>query len=114
MLKRDRERTIAQQYLDPKSYACYDGREVLYGEDWKARKKEVWDRAGGRCEQWIVDWTKPVGSGQRCNGQMHDAHHVEERRKKRDDRMANLKALCRMHHRLAHPEKEPKWSKRQS
>jgi len=89
MIKKDRQATIAKQYLDERSYVCLDGKEVLYGEDWKTRKFDLWQRCNGRCEYYI-----------RCNAEAADPHHIIPRSKGRDDRLSNLQALCRYHHNL--------------
>jgi len=118
MLKRDPEATAAQHFLDPRSYVAPDGRWVLYGEDWEAQKKAVWERGGGRCEKMVderINWyafPKARIEGERCRNEMADPHHKLKRSKKRDDRMENLIGLCRWHHDLAHPEKRPRWTKR--
>lgn len=97
MIQKDRLGTIAQHYLDPKSYLCKDGREVLYGEDWKARKWDLWQRCGGRCEAWL----EIIGIAlNRCTAEAEDPHHLIRRSELRDDRLPNLQALCRFHHDL--------------
>lgn len=92
-MKADVQATEARHFLDPKSYVAKDGREVLHGKDWKARKKELWDRAGGRCEFHYLD-------GRRCIQEAQIPSHIEPRYPKRDDRMTNLKAQCWTHDRL--------------
>ena len=104
----DREETKRRGYSG-KSKVYLDGRERLYGKDWTKRKKEVWVRGGGRCEQ-IVDYTlhKPV-LHVRCRSEMHDPHHIITRGRQRDDRASNLIGLCRLHHELAHKKRNPRW-----
>ena len=101
-MKRDREQTIAKQYLDARSYMTLDGREILYGEDWRARKFDLWQRCGGKCEYFV-----------RCTAEAADAHHIIPRSKGRDDALANLQALCRYHHNLI-DRRKPRWTKRAS
>jgi len=99
-------------YTDPRSKVRPDGSEILYGKDWSRRKQELWDRAQGRCEQFV-----PVNFGQvtireeQCRSEAHDPHHLIKRSKKRDDRLANLRALCRLHHDLLDSRKV-KWTKK--
>lgn len=104
----DREETKRRGYTDPKSKVFFDGRESLAGKDWTKRKKEVWERGHGRCEQRVqLDRLKP-GDGL-CRSEMHDPHHVVKRSRKRDDRLSNLIGLCRLHHELL-DERKPRWS----
>src|SRR6266853_368895 len=91
-MRADREKTIAQQYLDYRSFMRSDGSEVLYEEDWKARVEELRRRCGGRCEE--------EGKYGRCRNEAADPHHVIRRSIRRDDRLENLLGLCRMHHDL--------------
>lgn len=88
-----------KQFLDPRSYVTPDGREVLKGEDWDARVEDLRLRSGGYCEN-----TGHV-PGYRCMALAQDPHHVVRRSVKRDDRLANLQALCRFHHDLLDPRK---------
>lgn len=93
-MKRDVPATEAAGFADKRSYVCWDGREVLAGADWQARKLELWVRCKGRCEQ-------KIGSGLlSCLHEADDPHHIIPRSKGRDDRLANLQALCRYHHNL--------------
>jgi hypothetical protein len=49
--KRDNSETMARNYLDPRSFtALFSGCEILYGKDKEQRRREIWDRAKGRCE----------------------------------------------------------------
>jgi hypothetical protein len=105
-MKADKLLTIAQMYLCPKSYMRSDGSEVLFKEDWDARKKELWQRCGGRCEQLNALYAL------RCRRLADDPHHVIARSKRRDDRLTNLIALCRWHHN-ALDERKPRWTKRE-
>src|SRR5438445_8650144 len=99
-MKIDRAATAAQHYKDPKSYRTLDGREVLYRKDWEQRKLELWERCGGRCE-YRLTWKQGRDTvGVRCQREANDPHHLRARSKGRDDRLNNLQALCRHHHRL--------------
>ncbi len=98
MLKRDKQATEARHFLDPRSYVAQDldcpGREVLYGKDWKARKKELWERAGGQCE-----YLYPQNNA-RCREDCRIPSHIIPRHPKRNDLMNNLKAYCIPHDKL--------------
>lgn len=70
---------------------------------WRARRKEVLERAGGRCEGYVPDH-----HAQRCNGQATDAAHEAPLRSSgtrfdaedvRND-MTNLRALSRACHEI--------------
>ena len=116
-MKADRDKTEAKNFFDRRSYVTPDNREVLYGLDWKQRVGELRERSGGRCE-WMVavirgglgDMTL-TGGHERCRSEAADPDHIMPRRKARDDRLSNLQALCRLHHELKHPEKQPRWRK---
>lgn len=77
-----------------------DGREILTGKDWTNRKREVWERDGKRCTHCF----------RRLRILEFDADHINLRGMsggKRDDRLENLRILCRQCHRDRH---EGKWS----
>lgn len=105
-MKADREKTIAQMYLDPASFMRAAGSEVLYGEDWKRRKVELRERCNGKCEYY----RDSTGLFEQCQVEAADPHHVIPRSKGRDDRLSNLQALCRFHHDLL-DKRKPRWSK---
>ena len=112
MALHDNEAKARLGYKDKRSRVYADGRERLYGADWAKRKKELWERSGGRCEQMVassvselVEQTLCERGGERCRSEAHDPDHVIKRSRQRDDRLSNLKALCRLHHDLKHPEK---------
>jgi hypothetical protein len=104
---RDNEEKKKRGYTNDKSIVWMDGREKLYGEDWTKRKEELFNACGGRCQQ--IDPCPSFGVvDKRCttwfaNIKQMDAHHVQKRSKNRDDRMRNLLALCRYHHRKLDP-----------
>jgi len=101
--------TIAQHYLDWRSFMRSDGSEVLYGEDWDARVADLRRRSGGQCEQQLEVTTKwmegdlvktSLARMERCRCEAADPHHIIRRSVRRDDRLSNLQALCRYHHDL--------------
>ena len=94
----DKELKAARGYFEPKSIVFSDGRERLVGCDYAKRKRELWARAGGRCEYFV-----------RCTAVGEHPHHVQKRSLGRDDRLENLKLLCGYHHRMMHPEKQLRW-----
>jgi hypothetical protein len=99
-MKADRQATEAAHFLDPDSFVFKDGREWLRNKDWEARKQELWDRAGGKCED-IVPY-----SNLRCSQEGIHPHHLRKKSVAHDDRLANLMLICADHHRLMHPEKQ--------
>ena len=90
-------------YKHPRSKVRLDGSEVLVGNDWQIRKRQLWDQASGRCEAITSD-------GERCRSEGHDPHHIVPRGKRRDDRLINLRLVCRMHHQLL-DRRKLMWSK---
>ena len=101
-MKRDREATLMARFDDARSFIFKDGRELLVGLDWQARKHELFVRSGGICEYRNSD-------GVRCRNSADDPHHIIPRSKQRDDRLKNLQALCRYHHDLL-DERKPQWT----
>lgn len=109
-VRKDREATLMGRFEDARSWVDKQGRERLVGLDWRNRKEELFKRCGGRCEQ--ITWMRDTPSGPRftgcyarCASSADDAHHIIPRSKGRDDRLANLQALCRYHHDLLDPRK---------
>jgi 5-methylcytosine-specific restriction endonuclease McrA len=97
----DFDATKASKFADEWSKVLLDGSERLVGDDWRARKQELWDRAKGQCEYQI-----PLATGfERCRREGCDAHHIVPRSDGRDDRLTNLQLLCRRHHQLVDPRK---------
>ena len=95
---KDTDAKVRLGYVEPKSVVWLDGREKLAGRDWEARKRELWERCGGKCE-----FIMPIFGGTahvRCRQVANDPHHKIRRSVSRDDRLANLMALCRFHHDL--------------
>lgn len=100
-MKSDRQATEARHFKSPKSYVSRDGRDVLLGkEDWDDRKKELWDRAEGRCE--YTERLKFNGLKQRCSREGQIPAHIIPRKDitQRDDRLTNLMLYCIEHDRL--------------
>jgi len=119
-MKRDVQATEAKHFFSPKSYVAKDGREVLFGLDWKQRVGELHERSGGRCEGeievevWDSHLQHAYSSGfaqVRCTREAAHPHHRIKRSKSRDDRMKNLIALCFECHLAEHPEKRQMWRK---
>ncbi len=90
---RDEVAKCERGYKDPRSIVRSDGTEKLVGKDWALRKVELRARCEGRCERLLSD-------GTRCRNEAADPHHMKARSKGRDDRLANLIALCRGCHNL--------------
>ena len=101
MKRKDDQATMDQQFLSPDSYVTMDGREILAGKDWTARKYMVWCRAHGKCEI------------KGCSNAMDDAHHIIPRSKGRNDLLENLMAICRHHHILI-DRRQVRWSRQSS
>ena len=107
MSHKDPQLKAERGYTDKRSYVRVDGSEVLYGKDWTQRKREVWERGGGRCER-MVGWDYRCRV--RCRSEMHEPHHINPRWPKRDDRAFNLIGLCRLHHSLL-DRRKPRWTR---
>ena len=102
MLAKDPQLKHERGYKDKRSYVRNDGSEVLFGKDWKKRKAELWERCGGKCEFRI----QPL---LRCSTEAQDPHHRIKHWPRRDDRLSNLWALCRFHHKLF-DKRKPRWT----
>ena len=104
---RDEEAKKRLGYKDPRSKVRPTGEEILFGADWKRRKKELWFRCGGQCEYEI----RP---GVRCPNDCHDpCHDPIPRAHGRDDRLSNLKGGCRDCHRKNDvQQRELRWRKK--
>lgn len=98
MPKRDMQATEAKHFKEAGSFVFKDGREWLEGRDWDARRMELLERCGGRCEYTYQE--KTDNPAHRCTQDAADAHHKVLRSVSRDDRMSNLMAVCRPHHEL--------------
>ena len=102
MPKADRQATEAKRFKDSNSFVFKDGREWLEGADWDARRFELLQRCRGMCEyEW--EGASINGNGPlklRCRRDAEDPHHKILRSIARDDRLSNLMAVCRHHHRV--------------
>lgn len=70
-------------------------RSSMYGDDWDARSKIFKELAGWRCEHLYRN-------GSRCsvtNGLQ--SHHLTYDRLRKES-IADIKVLCRLHHKKAH------------
>ena len=92
---RDEQRKRELGYKDKRSKVWPDGREKLYGADWKKRKVELHLRSGGRCERRSILDKHHVS---RCSGLGEEPHHIIKRSKQRDDRLSNLANLSHWCH----------------
>lgn len=101
----DFEATKARKFKNYRSRVMLDGREVLFGADYKRRVREVEERDGYRCQWYLhtIDTAPPkdLHCGAPSNGH---PHHLVKRSDGRDDRASNLISICDSHHKLAHPE----------
>jgi hypothetical protein len=96
-------------FLDSRSYIeTRTGRVVLFGADKTNLRREVYARAGGRCENVL-------GTGKRCNKYASwdgvgkgDLAHVTHRGKGGSDTLENTRWNCRECHKQQHP--GPQWS----
>jgi len=70
-----------------------DGREILRGSYYRARRQEALDRDGHKCV--------------RCGSSGLQVHHRIKRSVARDDRLENLETLCAGCHVKEHPERVP-------
>jgi hypothetical protein len=104
---RDEELKAKRGYTDPSTYVRRDGSEKLVGEDWKKRVLELRQRSGGICEARTIY----QDDNYRCQAPATDPHHVIRRSVRRDDRLSNLRHLCRFHHDDL-DQRKPRWAKR--
>ena len=96
MLNKNVDATKARNFADKKSYVRLDHSEVLYGLDWRRRKKQLWDRCAGHCEMFTMMKRSHAAF---CYGNAEEPHHIIPRSKRRDDRLQNLAALSHACHR---------------
>jgi hypothetical protein len=109
----DFEATAARDFTcrHGKSVVLLDGRETLHCTDYTRRVREVEERDGYKC-QWSVQ-APPLSffPQHKCNAPSNGhPHHIVKRSKGRDDRASNLMAICDAHHKIAHPEKQPRFT----
>ena len=109
--KRDPIEMAKQVFADERSFISAwpnPGHEILYGLDWEARKRQLNDRAKGRCERMLrlgQNWTQ-------CANDADDPHHLDNKVGRRCDCMHNLLALCRFHHEQVpeHAKRRVRWT----
>jgi len=101
--------TTDRHFVDAESRVMLDGRELLFGKDWDARKEELAQRSRGFCEAK----DQPLPEGKYCLGLGQHPHHVIPRSEKRDDRLSNLLHVCAEHHRSFHPEKQTRFTQKE-
>lgn len=98
--------------FQPKKHSRVRGREILYGEAKTARRRELFERSGGKCEAdsetlGFTDYWKGAATSTvaRCNAPItwetmewsHNRHGSNK-----DDSLANGIASCRDCHRAKH------------
>jgi len=89
----DRKRELGYRHAKSKVYI--GGREVLQGQDWTRRVKELKERSGGRCEHTNRNsWGWHGGNSGRCTNPAEHAHHITLRSKLRDDRLKEILHVC--------------------
>lgn len=93
-----------KKYKKPKPLVTVykDGREVLRGETWKKRKREVWGRDKGCCVSCGKGVCSP-GSGVTPEAETHHKKRRGAAGGFRDDRPENLETLCQFCHRKVTP-----------
>jgi len=106
-MKVDKQVTGARKFKNLRSYVALDGREVLYGRDWEARKIELHIRSNGWCERFTILHKQHEPN---CWKEGEEPHHIIPRSKGRDDRLSNLANLSHACH-WAEDKRKPKWSK---
>jgi hypothetical protein len=107
----DFEATAARDFTcrHGKSVVLLDGRETLHCTDYTRRVREVEERDGYKCQWAVGDFNAELYK--RCGAPSNGhPHHIVKRSKGRDDRASNLMAICDYHHKIAHPEKQPRFT----
>ena len=105
--KRDITETAARNFDDPRSFvALNSGCEMLYGKDKEKRRREIYDRAHGRCE---ADEHSPGCKGF-AGWIMGEWHHTEAHGGKRCDCMGGAAWTTATCHRFAHRKRNPRWT----
>jgi hypothetical protein len=115
----DKAATEARKFSDPRSRVMLDGREILYKLDYKRRVREVEERDNYQCKwgkfsesTWGKDGIGLSINYTHCGAPSNGhPHHKVKRSKLRDDRASNLMAICDEHHKIAHPEHQPRFTK---
>ena len=108
-MKKDVQATTLKRFKDPGSFVFKDGREWLEGDDWDERRFELLQRSRGQCEYTVS--SAMDGHVSRCRRDAEDPHHRILRSIRRDDRMSNLLAVCRHHHRILDAEQRKQHGK---
>lgn len=100
--------TTDRRFQDPKSRVMRDGREILFGLDWRDRVQECFRRDKGVCHTLIGE----VGGVELiCGRPAVDVDHYPVKRSQgRDDRLSNLVSRCRKCHEERHPEKQTRFA----
>lgn len=104
--KVDRAATGTRFFQDSRSFIAIGGCEVLYGEDVGKRRRELYDRAHGRCE---------LQSSPRCRGFVNwndEWHHLKTHGGKKCDCLTAGKFVCGPCHRFEHRARNPRWTPR--
>ena len=94
------------------SFVAVDGREFLSRGDWQRRVAEIFERDKRQC-QWVIMKDFYPGIPMLCGKRAQHPHHIIPKGKGGDDSLGNLMAICAIHHKEAHPEKQTKWSKKE-
>lgn len=106
--KRDSAETAKRGYADSRSFvALGSGCEVLFGADKEKRRREIYDRAHGRCEaeehaptcKRFVNWDD-------------EWHHTRAHDSKKCDCMGAGLFVTKACHRYAHRRRNPRWSRK--
>jgi hypothetical protein len=103
--KRDNTETMARNFMDDRSFVCLQGHEYLYGDDIGDRRREVFERAKGKCE--LKNSPFCAGFTNWVDGEMH---HKQGGLVGRNDDMENLLWACPNCHSWEHRKRTP-WSK---
>lgn len=111
MPKADVQATAERKFVERKSHVTKDGRWVLHGLDWKRQVEKLRKRCGGRCE-YMIEHPSDAMPSIRCAREAADPHHIKLRSRGRDDRVTNLMAVCRHHHRVLDAEQRKERCKR--
>lgn len=106
--KRDVTETIARNFRDKRSFiALNSGCEVLFGLDMVERRREVYERAKGRCEARPHSW--------RCKGfatwENGELHHTKIHDGRRCSCFSALEFRSRACHSKAHEKRNPRWTR---
>lgn len=104
--KRDNEETARACYADDRSFVSLDGKEFLYGEDWKAQRQRVFFLDKGVCQYCHT----PID----VEYEAWTADHITKRSDGGSDDLANLRLIhndfgaC---HQQRHPEFQTQFTK---